>query len=232
MSLTNLIITAMQEEAELIITEFALKHIETIRHIKCFEGLHPETNEHIALILGGIGKIQASVATSYGINRYKHISKLINIGIAGTINTEKLHIGDVIIPHHIVQHDMYLPFEGSHLDYAKKAITISPTLPPLLEYSHFSLHTQGCCATGDMFVDSASGIESLRTHYQADICEMEAFAIASVAREYDLLDHCIFIKAVSDGANNEAREDHMTNLEFAMNNSITVLKHILHTTTL
>lgn len=52
MSLTNLIITAMQEEAELIITEFALKHIETIRHIQCFEGLHPKTNEYIALILG------------------------------------------------------------------------------------------------------------------------------------------------------------------------------------
>ena len=58
---------------------------------------------------------------------------------------------------------------------------------------------------------------------------MEAFAIASVAREYDILNRCIFIKAVSDGADNEAKETHMNNLEFAMNNSVQVLEKILYT---
>jgi len=38
----------------------------------------------------------------------------------------------------------------------------------------------------------------LRGKYNADVIEMEAFAVASVAREFDKLDNCIFIKAISD----------------------------------
>jgi nucleoside phosphorylase len=61
----------------------------------------------------------------------------------------------------------------------------------------------------------------------ADVVEMEAFAIASVAHKFDLLDQCIFIKAISDGANSNAKEAHMDNLDFAMNNSIIVLRKII-----
>jgi len=56
---------------------------------------------------------------------------------------------------------------------------------------------------------------------------MEAFAVLSVAREYHALDKCVVIKAVSDGANNEAKDTHMDNLDFAMKNSIDVLELIL-----
>jgi nucleoside phosphorylase len=56
---------------------------------------------------------------------------------------------------------------------------------------------------------------------------MEAFAIASVAHKFDLLDQCIFIKSISDGANSNAKEAHMDNLDFAMNNSIIVLRKII-----
>lgn len=56
---------------------------------------------------------------------------------------------------------------------------------------------------------------------------MEAFAIASIAREYNMLDKCIFIKAISDGADNDAIDAHMGNLDFAMQNSLKVLEKIL-----
>ena len=42
-----------------------------------------------------------------------------------------------------------------------------------------------------------------------------------------MLDKCIVIKAISDWADNEAKEAHMNNLEFAMNNSISILEFIL-----
>ena len=42
-----------------------------------------------------------------------------------------------------------------------------------------------------------------------------------------MLDKCIVIKAVSDGADNEAKEAHMTNLDFAMENSVSILDFIL-----
>jgi hypothetical protein len=48
-----------------------------------------------------------------------------------------------------------------------------------------------------------------------------------VAREYGKLDKCVVIKAVSDGANSDAIEWHMSHLEFAMNNSVDVLELVL-----
>jgi nucleoside phosphorylase len=85
----------------------------------------------------------------------------------------------------------------------------------------------GVCLTGDQFIDNPEKVSELREDHGADVCEMEAFAILSVAREYDALDKCVIIKAVSDGADNEAKDAHMDNLEFAMNNSIIVLELVL-----
>jgi hypothetical protein len=42
-----------------------------------------------------------------------------------------------------------------------------------------------------------------------------------------MLEKCIIIKAVSDGANSDAIWDHMNNLDFAMNNSIIVLNQLI-----
>ncbi len=226
---TVVIITAMREEAEIIISRFALKNSQNLKNISIFEGEFLTHNPiKIVLVLGGIGKIQAAMATTFLLENYQDIDVIINIGIAGNVTTSRLSIGDVLLPTEIVQHDMYLPFDGAHLDYAKKSILVTP---PEFEnsFEQFSIIHGGVCATADEFVDDIQKIASLREKYNADVCEMEAFAIASAAREYNMLDRCIFIKAVSDGADNEAKEAHMNNLEFAMNNSVQVLEKILYT---
>jgi nucleoside phosphorylase len=56
---------------------------------------------------------------------------------------------------------------------------------------------------------------------------MEAFAIGSVLDLFGTLDRMICIKAISDGADSEAKGAHMDNLDFAMQNSIVVLKEII-----
>ena len=56
---------------------------------------------------------------------------------------------------------------------------------------------------------------------------MEAFAVASTAREFGILDNTVIIKSVSDWADNGANDWLFNNLEFDMNNSIEVLKKIL-----
>ncbi|NCP76623.1 5'-methylthioadenosine/S-adenosylhomocysteine nucleosidase [bacterium] len=81
--------------------------------------------------------------------------------------------------------------------------------------------------TGDQFIDDAQKVLELREKFSAHVIEMEAFAIASIAREYNMLDKCIFIKAISDGADNDAIDAHMGNLDFAMQNSLKVLEKIL-----
>ena len=122
---------------------------------------------------------------------------------------------------------MYLPFDGAHLDYAKKEIVISAQVELDETAFSFGVTKNAYCLTGDQFIDDANKVFELASSYNADVIEMEAFAIASVAREFGILEKCVFIKAISDGADNDAKDAHMGNLDFAMENSIKVLKKVL-----
>lgn len=229
MKLTKAIITAMKEEADLIIKKFDLKEVKTLKNVKIFEWTRKNDEneeEDIVLALAWIGKIQASVATSYLLENYD-LAKIINIWIAGNLSWNDLKVWDVLLPNTFIQQDMYLPFEWSHLDYAKKPIFLEYAIWENYDLQKFWLMLNWVCVTWDEFVDKQERINDLRINFWADICEMEAFAILSVAREYDMLDKCIVIKAISDWADSEAKEAHMNNLDFAMQNSISILEFIL-----
>jgi adenosylhomocysteine nucleosidase len=226
------IITAMWEEADLIIEKYALKEVLlgyslelvnkkwtlTIFHWTLWE-------KNIVLLLGWIWKIQASFSTTHLLENYK-IDYLINIWIAWNISKNKINIWDVILPNTFIQHDMYLPFPWEHLNYAKKEITL-PLELDINQNNIFKIHQNLICLTWDQFIDDENIISKLKQDYSWDLVEMEAFAILSIARNYWILDKTIVIKWISDWANNEAIDAHMSNLEVAMKNSIVVLDEVL-----
>lgn len=228
MNLTKSIITAMKEEAELIIKKFNLKETKSLKNIKIFEWTRSwdDWEENLVLVLWWIWKIQAAIATTYLLENYS-VDKIINIWIAGNLTGNDLKVWDVLLPNTFIQQDMYLPFEWSHLDYAKKPIFLEYAIWENYDLQKFWLILNWVCVTGDEFVDKEERISKLRVDFWADICEMEAFAILTTAREYGILDKCIVIKAISDWADNEAKDAHMNNLEFAMENSIAILEFVL-----
>ena len=228
MNLTKAIITAMKEEADLIIKKFGLKETKSLKNIKIFEWTRSwdDWEENLVLVLWWIWKIQAAIATTYLLENYS-VDKIINIWIAGNLTGNDLKVWDVLLPNTFIQQDMYLPFEWSHLDYAKKAIFLEYAIWENYDLQKFWLILNWVCVTGDEFVDKEERISKLRVDFWADICEMEAFAILTTAREYGILDKCIVIKAISDWADNEAKDAHMNNLEFAMENSIAILEFVL-----
>lgn len=215
------IITAMKEEAEHIIHEYKLIEKKSIGNIYIYE------NNYIVLFLSGIWKIQSSLATTYLCLNY-NFEKLINIGIAWSLLWKNACIGDVFLVSKIIQHDVYLPFDGEHLNYIKNPININNTSIEIHDKNFdFWVIYDACCLTWDQFISDEDIIENLRKLYMGHIVEMEAFAVASVANNFDMLDKCIFIKAISDWANKSAINDHMNNLDLAMNNSIVVLKEVI-----
>ncbi len=111
----------MAEEAQYIIDLFGLQATKKLQNISFFE------NEEIVLVLTGIGKIQASIGTTLLCTNYE-LSRLVNIGIAGSLLGQEANIGEVFLVNKVAQHDMYLPFDGEHLDYAKGQITLPSTL--------------------------------------------------------------------------------------------------------
>lgn len=231
MKVTKAIITAMKEEADIIIQKYDLKEEKKEKlpiNLKLFkwERVWDDWDEEIVLLLCWIWKIQASLWAIYLFENYD-IFKLINIWIAWNISNLDVQIWDVFMPNTFIQHDMYLPFDWPHLDYAKKPIFLDYAVWDNYDLNKFWLILSWVCLTWDQFVDDIDKQAELREKYSWDIVEMEAFAILSVARAYSKLDSCIVIKAVSDWADNDSKYAHMDNLEFAMQNSLAVLDIVL-----
>lgn len=213
------IITAMKEEAEHIIKKYNLKETNKLKHIFIYE------NEDIVLVLAWIWKIQASIATTYLFLNYK-FDKLINIWISWSLLSSYANIWDVFLVTKISQHDVYLPFDWEHLNYIKKEICLEE-IDISLDGNSFNVNFNSYCLTWDQFIDNIDKVNELKNLYDADVIEMEAFAVVSTAKEFDRLQDVIVIKAISDWADNEAKDAHMWNLDFAMNNSLIVLDKVL-----
>lgn len=210
----------MSEEAQFIIDLYWLQKTQSLTTISFYE------NEEMVLALAGVGKVQASIATTLLIQNYSP-ELLINIGIAGSLLWQNAQVGDVFLIDKIAQHDMYLPFDGSHLDYAKGEIQLSLKLQIELQDFDFTVYQSGTCLTWDQFLDDEQKVAQLRNLRNAQVVEMEAFAIASVARELWVLDRLLVIKAISDGGDAQAKTAHMDNLDFAMHNSLLLLQKII-----
>jgi len=208
----------MKDEADFIIDLYHLQKENAYQNISIF------SNNEIVLVLTWIWKVQASIGTSILLTNYD-IEKIINIGIAGNTNNKNANIWDVLIVSKIVQHDGYLPFDGEHLDYFKKEIILKNV--NFDNKFDFQVFQNAVCATWDQFIADKEKVEEIKNNFDADLVEMEAFAVASTCREFNKLDKLIVIKAVSDSANQQALTDHKDNLEKAMKNSIQVLKTII-----
>lgn len=223
----KVIITAMKEEADIIIKRFDLKEVKKDSipdGIRLFEWTRDEDN--IILALSGIWKVYSAIASTYLFENYD-IDKLVNIWIAWNISDQWVKVWDVFLPNTFIKHDLYLPFDGEHLDYIKKPIFLDYAVWNNFDLNKFWLILNWICLTGSQFIDNEEKRKELRETHSGDIVEMEAFSILSVAKAYRKLDKCVVIKAVSDWADNEAKDSHMDNLEFAMWNSVDVLELVL-----
>lgn len=213
------IVTAMEPEAQIIIDFLWLELSKSYKNIKIYE------RDWYVLASTWMWKVQASIWSTILCAEY-WIDCLVNIWVAWNLNGNNVRIWDVFLIKEIIQHDMYLPLPWD-LEYAKWKIKIN--FESWINPSEFNFwfHENGICVTWDQFIDNADKCNQLRSNTWADIAEMEAYAVASVAREFLILDNTVIIKSISDWANNDACSWLYSNLEFAMNNSIEILKKIL-----
>ncbi|SFV77575.1 hypothetical protein MNB_SUP05-10-542 [hydrothermal vent metagenome] len=74
--------------------------------------------------------------------------------------------------------------------------------------------------TGDQFINDGSNIAN-----NADIVDMEGFAVAYVADKYNI--PITMIKGISDDANSSSEKELFENLNMAMDQTITLLKEVV-----
>lgn len=183
----------------------------------------------VVLALSGIGKVAAATTATALIERFG-VARIVFTGVAGGVG-EGVQVGDVVVAHDYVQHDM----DASPLferwcvpGYAGVRLPCDANLTALLsgavnaclasardifdikEGENLPRWHAGLIASGDQFVSSAASAQALRQTLLAaghDVLavEMEGAAVAQVCMDYGV--PFAAVRAISDRADDAAHVD-------------------------
>lgn len=208
------IISAMDNELALLLSEAEIDHVDTIGGVDFHVGtLH---GKPVVIMRSGIGKVMAASALTAMLNNYP-ISRVIFTGIAGGVGDET-EVLDQVIATRLVQHDygtitndgfVWSSGVAGEDEGEKGYYTCDPGLVDLAYEAAMQVvgkdHVfKGTVATGDQFVASEEYVETLQRDFDAIACEMEGASVAAVCTQYEV--PFVVIRAMSDKADGNAHE--------------------------
>lgn len=146
-------------------------------------------NKGIVLLQGGIGKVNAAIATTLLFTHYS-IDYVINIGSAGGLHSHQ-NVGDVVISSQVVHHDVDVTAFGRALgevpgmpQYYTPDQDLLMKVKEILNQHNIHAHI-GLIASGDQFISNSQQVKTIQKHFPEAMCvEMEAAAIAQVCHVY------------------------------------------------
>lgn len=214
------VIGAMEPEVASLIGKMKKPKSVTVSGVEFHLG--KLNGKRVVIAKCGVGKVFAALCCEAMILNFSP-SLIINTGVGGAVN-ENLQQGDVVIATSLVQHDMDTSALGDprglisgidvvYFNSDRRAVQILESLATSLEIRH----SKGTVATGDRFIAKAPDRNSLRQTFNADCCEMEGAAIAHVA--YVNTTPFVVIRAISDTAKGDAKEEYSTFLPKAAEQS-------------
>lgn len=221
------IISAMNNEIELLLNEAQVDHVDSIGGVSFHVGsLH---GQDVVIMKSGVGKALAASAASAMLVHYP-ISQVIFTGIAGGVGDET-RVLDQVIATRLVQHDYGL-VTNDGFTWADRIVDEEVgdkgyfyCDPALVERAYAAAVTvvgekhvfKGTITTGDQFVSSEDFVRTLQTDFDAIACEMEGAAIAAVCCQYEV--PFVVIRAMSDKADGNAHESIANMGDLAADNS-------------
>lgn len=159
------------------------------------------------IVYSGIGKINAALTTLKVIQTYEPI-QIINFGTVGKINPD---LNGLIEIHKVVQHDMMTE------PLAPRGMTPFCKKPS----TYMSKHGKYTCGTGDRFVTS---YDDWFSDSKIDVVDMELFAIANVAYEYQVPWRSY--KYITDEANESSGTDWSDNVHTGQDLFLATLRNL------
>ena len=136
--------------------------------------------EDIIACCGGVGKVNAAMATQLFIDLY-HPDLILNVGVAGCF--EDLPIGTLVLPDRFMQHDMDTSGIGDPVGLISTVNRMDfPTARQ--EAAKAALDALGCTyrvgsvATGDWFATECDRARWIADTFHPLLCEMEGCAVA------------------------------------------------------
>lgn len=205
------IIGAMEVEVESLVAGIADDEVTSLTGMEFHEG----TLEGVPVVVVrcGVGKVNAAVCAE-ALAVHFDVTHIINTGVAGSLNA-RLDIGDILVSHDAVHHDM----DVSALGYAKGEVPGLPVVAfPASEglvsavaraVSKLDLGIsciEGRVASGDQFVSGQGQKDHIVQEFQADCCEMEGASIAHACWLNGI--PFAIVRAISDKADGSAQQDY------------------------
>lgn len=182
----------------------------------------------VVVVRSGIGKVNAAICAQILVDVF-HVTKIINTGIAGSLNAD-INIGDIVLSTDAIEHDMDAVAFGyplgvipqmSQSDFPadealrKLALEVCRDVNP--DISVF----EGRVVTGDQFIADKAKKEWLVSHFHPMCTEMEGAAIAHTAYQNGI--PFLIIRAISDKADDSASEDYPTFETKAIKHSVNLV---------
>lgn len=218
------IIGAMQSETAAIIQGMEQAERQTVGGIEFVRGLW--CGKDVVLATCGVGKVFAALCAEAMILTY-HPDCIINSGVAGALDPS-LAILDVVIAEQVVQHDMDTSPLGDPIGMISGINKVElPADQGLIEAFRKAAKTVGAnavcgvVASGDQFIADPQRKEQIRARFNAACCEMEGAAIGQVCYVNQV--PFAILRAISDGASEEASMDFPVFVKKAAKQSITIL---------
>ncbi|MCG7345063.1 5'-methylthioadenosine/S-adenosylhomocysteine nucleosidase [Sporosarcina sp. ACRSL] len=223
------IIGAMEQEVEILRSKIEEPVVETIAGCEFIEGKIGQ--HHIVLVKSGIGKVNASIATTLLIQQFAP-DVVFNTGSAGGFK-DSLEVGTVVISDEVRHHD----FDATAFGYEIGQV---PGMPPsfpadekLIQIAKEAVeevgehaHAVGLIASGDVFMSDAERVEIVKAQFPTMIAaEMEAAAVAQVCHQFET--PFVVIRALSDIAGKESSVSFDEFLPLAAKHSSEIVMHAI-----
>ncbi|MFS0751360.1 5'-methylthioadenosine/S-adenosylhomocysteine nucleosidase [Oceanobacillus sp. 1P07AA] len=199
------IIGAMEEEIALLKQQ--MEYIEELEVAGCYFYTGILQDKKVVLLLSGIGKVNAAMATTILHERFSP-TIIINTGSAGGFASD-LQVGDVVISTEVLHHDV----DATAFDYVYGQVPGMPATykadeqlvnlaSEVMKDIEISSRT-GVIATGDSFMQHKDQTDIVKKRFPDMLAlEMEAASIAQVCYRYNT--PFVITRALSDIAGKES----------------------------
>lgn len=224
------IIGAMDVEVDALKKEMENKTVTVKAGMEFCQGILKGQN--VVIVRSGIGKVNAAVCTQILVDLF-HITRVINTGIAGSLNAG-IDIGDVVIATDLVHHDMDATNFGYPLGQIPQLDVfafesdkeISEIAAKACLEANPDIHVfRGRIVSGDQFISNKEVKNRITDNFEAYCTEMEGAAIAQTA----YLNKIPFavIRAISDKSDDSATMDYPTFEAKAAQHSVNLVNKLM-----
>ena len=219
------IIGAMQPETAAIISEMKNKEEKMISGVQFVKGIW--CGKDVVAATCGVGKVFAALCAEAMILSY-HPDCIINSGVAGALDN-RLHLLDIVISEQVVQHDMDTSplgdpkglISGINCVELPADVKLADALADAADAMSVRF-LRGTVASGDQFIADEEKRDFIRNTFGAACCEMEGGSIGHVCYVNQV--PFVVLRAISDGAADDAKMDYPAFVVKAAEQSINILR--------